>query len=68
MKQYVGVISVSFNVDARDKEDLTERIMKQLGDDLTLEDIEIDSIYSEGGAYDYEDIFHDEMKMGDLDR
>lgn len=63
MNEYTGVITVSFEIKARDKDDLKREIEKKLGKELILEEIEIDSVYNDGqDAYSLADIFYDEVR------
>ena len=50
MKNYLGTAVISFDIDAYSKEDLVTKISKRLGIELTLEDIDIETVY--GGGYD----------------
>lgn len=61
MKEYVGMCTISFDVEAHSREDLREKLKKQLGRDLILEDVEIDSVYSDGyDVWDEADRRYDE--------
>lgn len=63
MKEYVGVITVSFDLNAYSREDLQKRIKEQLGVDLILEDVEIDTVYTDGyDPFDEADRINDEKK------
>ena len=68
-KQYIGMATISFDIDAYDLDDLRIRIKDRLKRDLILEDVEVEEIHTEGeGYYDYEDIFHEEELLGEHKR
>ena len=63
MKNYLGIAVISFDLDAYSKADLVTRINKQLGTDLTLEDVNIDTVYGDGyDPFDEADRLNDERK------
>lgn len=65
MKEYIGTITVSFNLEAYSKEDLRKRLRKQIGTDLILEEIEIDTVYTDGyDPFDEADRLNDDRKVG----
>lgn len=65
MKNYVGTAVISFDIDAYSKEDLVTRINKQLGTELTLEDVDIETVYGDGyDPFDEADRINDERKVG----
>lgn len=65
MKDYVGTITVSFDLSAYNQDDLKCRIKKRLGKDLSLEDIEIETVYGDGyDPFDEADRINDERKLG----
>lgn len=65
MKEYLGSVIVSFNIEAHNKEDLKAKIRKQLGGDLVLEEIEIDTVYTDGyDPFDEADRLNDDRKVG----
>lgn len=64
MNEYTGVITVSFEIKARDKDELKREIEKKLGKELILEEIEIDAVYNDGmDAYSLADVFYEETKI-----
>lgn len=63
MKEYVGMCTISFDVEAHSREDLRAKLKEQLGRDLILEDVEINSVYSDGyDVWDEADEINDEKK------
>lgn len=63
MKNYLGTATISFDIDAYSKADLTTRIRKQLGKDLVLEDVAIEIVYGDGyDPFDEADRLNDERK------
>lgn len=63
MKNYLGTAVISFDIDAYSKEDLVTRINKQLGTELTLEDVDIETVYGDGyDPFDEADRINDERK------
>lgn len=65
MKNYLGTAVISFDLDAYSKADLVTRINKQLGTDLTLEDVNIETVYGDGyDPFDEADRINDERKLG----
>ena len=63
MKNYLGTAVISFDLDAYSKADLVTRINKQLGTDLTLEDVNIETVYGDGyDPFDEADRINDERK------
>ena len=65
MKNYLGTAVISFDLDAFSKADLVTRINKQLGTDLTLEDVNIETVYGDGyDPFDEADRLNDDRKVG----
>ena len=63
MKNYLGTAVISFDIVAYSKEDLATRINKQLGRELTLEDVDIETVYGDGyDPFDEADRINDERK------
>lgn len=63
MKNYLGTAVISFDIDAYSKEDLVTKINKRLGVELTLEDIDIETVYGDGyDPFDEADRLNDERK------
>lgn len=63
MKNYLGTAVISFDIDAYSKEDLVTKINKRLGMELTLEDVNIDTVYGDGyDPFDEADRLNDERK------
>lgn len=63
MKNYLGTAIISFDIDAYSKADLVTHINKQLGTDLTLEDVNIETVYGDGyDPFDEADRINDEKK------
>jgi len=63
MKNYLGTAVISFDIDAHSKTDLVAHIKKQLGADLALEDIDIETVYGDGyDPFDEADRINDERK------
>lgn len=65
MKNYLGTAIISFDIDAYSKEDLVTKINKRLGTELTLEDIDIETVYGDGyDPFDEADRINDDRKLG----
>ena len=65
MKNYLGTAVISFDIDAYSKEDLVTKINKRLGMELTLEDIDIETVYGDGyDPFDEADRLNDDRKVG----
>jgi len=65
MKEYVGSITVTFDIEAYGTDDLKERIKKQLGSDLEMIDLEIETVYTDGyDPWDEADKANDDRKLG----
>ena len=65
MKNYLGTAVISFDIDAYSKEDLVTKINKRLGTELTLEDIDIETVYGDGyDPFDEADRINDDRKLG----
>ena len=65
MKNYVGTAVISFDLDAPSKATLIAQIKYLLGKELTLEDIDIETVYGDGyDPFDEADRLNDERKVG----
>ena len=65
MKNYVGTAVISFDLDAPSKATLIAQIKYLLGKVLTLEDIDIETVYGDGyDPFDEADRLNDERKVG----
>ena len=65
MKNYLGTAVISFDLDAPSKATLIAQIKYLLGKELTLEDINIETVYGDGyDPFDEADRINDDRKVG----
>ena len=65
MKNYVGTAVISFDLDAPSKATLIAQIKYLLGKDLTLEEVNVETVYGDGyDPFDEADRINDDRKSG----